>query len=457
MNRRIKSNVYRLLLAAGVCLALGSCGDEAGDAVPQVPVNPDALCALTPHGVEICPVDESVTPITRSATGEPEQKATYAENLGHNFSAEATLEAEPRDARTRAGANLAAGAQYRIVVFDAAGAIVGNVVYKQGSADVVSGKEIKLKAGTYRLFAYSCNSASAIQGLDADNRNVTVNNGDDFMTYTNPAFTISSTDYGSGIQLNISFTRQCARLTVRIIVEGYDDNTVTDARMAVGNVFGSGKWDGTTNTDASTLPTVAGLGSFKKASADASTVDCGSSADNPYLFARPFTDGYISVLQLYLTVGSVTKTIVNINFLNPVTLAKGGSYRLTIHTGNYYVLTSSNPILIGGAKWARTNLQQTGAGVTAPVSFVATPWDYGSYWNWGMRDATRRGEYDVLNADIWSNSADGDEHQDPCRALPGSNWHVPTEDNMNKLLLWQAPKGTKVRINGTINTIGDYS
>lgn len=456
MMNRIKSNVYRLLTTAAICFAVGACSSDEGDSMPQVPANPDALCAITPHAIEISPVDASTTPITRSATGEPEQKATYAENLGHNYSAEATLEAVPQEAQTRAATNLAAGAQYRIVVFDSSGAIVGNVVYKQGSTAVVSGNAIKLKAGTYRLFAYTFNSTSAIRGLDADNRNVTVNNGGDFMTYTNTAFTISSTDYGSGKQLNISFTRQCARLTVRIIVEGYDDNTVTVANLNIGNVFGLSKWDGTMNTDASTLPTVAGESFIAKVSDDASIVDCGALGVS-CLFSRPFTDQYISVSDLYLIIQGVgVKRFSDFTFPNPVTLVKGGSYRLTIHTGNYYVLTRTNPVTIGGVKWARTNLQQTGSGVTAPVSFVGNPWDYGSYWNWGMRDATiwGSGGYN-LQAPWWNISTPGHANQDPCRSL-GSGWRLPSKDELNSLVNNPVPSGTKVRINGVINTIGSY-
>lgn len=455
MMNRIKSYVYRLLTTAAICFAVGACSNDEGDSMPQVPANPDALCAITPHAVEINQVDASTTPLTRSATGEPEQKVTYAENLGHNYSAEATLEAVPQEAQTRAATNLAAGAQYRIVVYDSSGAIVGNVVYKQGSTAVVSGNVIKLKAGTYRLFAYTFNSTSAIRGLDADNRNVTVNSGEDFMTYTDVGYTVTSTDYGTGKQLNISFTRQCARLTVTIIVEGYTDNTITAATVEISDVFGSGsKWDGTTNTDAATLTPVAGTASLTKASADASSVDCGLASDNPYLITSPCSNQTISVSWLRVTNQGVLNSPADFTFPNPVTLVKGGSYRLTIHTGNYYVLTRTNPVTIGGVKWARTNLQQTGSGVTAPVSFVGNPWDYGSYWNWGMRDATISGLNIYLHGNVqWNLSTPGHENQDPCRSL-GSGWRLPSEDELNSLVNNPVPSGTKVRINGVINTIG---
>lgn len=458
MNRIIISNVHRLLATAAVCLALGACSGEEGTPMPeapQVPANPDALCTLTPHAVEICPVDVSATPLTRSATGEPEQKVTYAENLGHNFSAEATLEAEPQDAQTRAAGYLAAAAQYRIVVYDnSSGAIVGNVVYKKGSADVVSGDVIKLKAGTYRLFAYTFNSSSNIRGLDADNRNVTVNSGEDFMTYT-LGFTISSADYGSGKQLNISFVRQCARLTVTIVVEGYTDNNVTAASLKVGNVFGSGssKWNGFANTDASTLASVAGTASLYNITAYTSSVDCGPSTNKKYLITSPCSNQTISISDMVVDRSGLEFTYTTpFTFPNPVTLVKGGSYRLTIHTGDYYVLTPTNPVTINGMKWARSNLLQTGAGDSAPVSFVKNPWDYGSYWNWGMRDATALGYFIYIQGNAnWVVATPGNANQDPCRSL-GSGWYLPKQNQLIYLLNSFPVVGTKVRINGTINT-----
>lgn len=454
MINRTESKIYAWL--AALCFAAWSCGGDGGSPIsgmPEVPAHPDGFCTVTPHTIDISPVDASVTPLTRSATGEPGQKATYAANLGHNYSAEATLEAVPQEVRTRAGANLEADARYRIVVFDGTGTVVGNVVYKAGSSEVVSGNEIKLQEGTYRLFAYTFNSASDIRALDADNKNVTVNSGEDFMTCTNANFTVTSAEYSGGKQLDISFVRQCARLTVTIVAEAYTDNTISAASLTIGNVFANGsKWNGITNTDASVLPSAAGTAALTKASGNAESVDCGLAANNPYLITPPCSDQTISVSGLNVTIGGVAKTPADIHIPTPVTLAKGGSYKLTLYIGNYYVLTRTNPVTIGGVKWARTNLEQTGSGDSAPISFVANPWDYGSHWNWGIRDATQYGSNVYpTEAAPWNNSTAGHANQDPCRSL-GSGWRLPTKGDMNSLTNNPAPSGTKVKINGAVNT-----
>lgn len=454
--------IYKLqiLLAMTACLAILSCCDGGAaslsdipeaPATPAVPADPNALCAVIPNEVGIANVEVSETPLTRSASGEPEQKATFSANLGHNYSAEAVLEALPQEPQTRATVNLADGIQYRMVVFDSSNKEVGNVVYKVGSPDIVNGKAIKLQAGTYRLFCCSINSTTKVNALSGTS--VTTEIGSDFMTYTDASFEIKPTDYGTGKKVNITFTRQCAKLTVTVKADGYSNNTITAASLTLGSVFGGeANWNCLTNTDASTLAYSNGTRALVKVSSNGASVDCGKDASTPHIFVAPFTNQTISVSNLKVTIpNNGDKTPANFNFPSKVTLTQGRSYRLTITVAGCYVLTSTNPVTIAGIKWARTNLQQTGSGISAPVSLVSDPWDYGSRWVWGKRDAAEIAT--VISDAPWTDASGSS--QDPCRAY-GPGWRLPTSDEFKNLIAKKAPVNTRVKISNSVETVNDY-
>lgn len=453
--------IYKLqiFLAMTACLAILSCCDGGAASLsdipeapetPAVPADPNALCAVIPNVVGIANVDVSEMPLTRSASGEPEQKATFSANLGHNYSAEAVLEALPQEPQTRAPVSLAEGIWYRMVVFDSSNKEVGNVVYKVGSTDILDGEAIRLQAGTYRLFCCSMNSDTSVNTLTGTS--VTTEIGSDFMTYTDASFVIGPSDYGTGKKVNITFTRQCAKLTVKVKADGYSDNTITAASLTLGNVFNQeATWNALTKTDASTLLYSNGTRALVKAS-NGTSVDCGKDASTPHIFVAPFSNQPISVSNLSVAItNNGTKAPANFNFPSNVTLMKGGSYRLTITVAGYYVLTSTNPVTIAGIRWARTNLQQSGNGDSAPVSFVSNPWDYGSHWNWGMRDAAVIDSEVYLHGEVnWT--ATSGTNQDPCRAY-GSDWRLPTRENAAALIAKMAPVNTKVKISNVVETV----
>lgn len=452
--------VFRILFVAVGCLGILCCSGEGHSSLPGVPetpvvpADPDALCAVLPGAIEIASVDVSETPLTRSATGEPEQKVEYSANLGHNFSVEGTLEAEPQTPHTRAAVSLGNDVQYRMVVFNTSNAVVGNVVYKVGSTEVVSGTAIRLQAGTYRLFCYSFNSTSAIPDLDTDNKNVTVKAGEDFMTYTEVTFTIGSSDYAGGKKVIIKFVRQCAKLTVTVKAAEYTDNTIVDASLSLSSMFGDNKWNGVLNTDASVMTAASGSISLIKGSTAGASVDCGKDGSTPYACVAPFTGQTITATNLTASLGGKEVTPATISFPKPVTLAKGGSYRLTINLQPYYILTTTNPVNIGGIKWASSNLQQVVGNTT--VEFALKPWNIGSYWTWGIRDATQYSDNTYLTGDKqWTDITGG--NADPCSALNlSTSWRLPTLANMDILKGKKAIGGAKVKINGKIYTANGY-
>lgn len=452
----------RILSMAAICFAVLSCNNEDSSSlqevpdVSEVPTDPDALCAVIPNTIAIGNVDVSEIPLTRSATSEPERKVEYSANLGYNYSVEGVLEAVPQTPQTRTEASLDTDVLYRMVVFDSSNAIVGNVVYKVGSATPVSGDAIILKAGDYRLFCYSFNSTSNIKDLEADRQNVIVNNGEDFMTYTNANFQVLSSDIPTGKSVDIKFVRQCARLTLTVKATYYSNNTITGARATLTNVFGNTRWNGVSNDDASILATVTGNMSLMKASGNAASVNCGKNASTPYTCVTPFSGKTIGVSGMTVDIsGNGTKTIGTFNFPGSVTFVKGGNYRLTINLAGYYVLTPTSPVTIGGVKWARTNLQQSGSGDSAPVSFVANPWDYGSRWSWGIRDATKYGVSISLAGDGQTWTATSGANADPCRSL-GSSWRLPTRENIASLTDNIAASGSNVKIDRNIYTIANH-
>lgn len=453
--------IYKLqiLLAMTACLAILSCCD-GGDAslsdipeapeTPAVPADPNALCAVIPNVVGIANVDVSETPLTRSASGEPEQKATFSANLGHNYSAEAVLEALPQEAQTRAPVKLADDILYRMVVFDDSNQVVGNVVYKVGSTGIESGDAIKLQTGNYRLFCCSMNSKTDINVVNPDG-SVNTAQGTDFMTYTEADFRIEPTDYGSGKKVNIAFVRQCAKLTVTVKAVEYSNNTITAASLTLGNVFNQeANWDALTKTDNEMLTYDTGTRALIKVTNNGASVDCGKDNSTPYIYVAPFSNQTISVSNLSVGItNNGDKTPGVFNFPSNVTLVKGGSYRLTITVAAYYVLTSTDLVTIAGISWARTNLQQS-SGNTA-VSLVSNPWDYGSYWNWGMRDASVRDVNTFLPGDVTWPAISG-ANQDPCRAY-NSNWRLPTKEKFDALVTKKAPANTKVKISNVVETV----
>ena len=454
----MKSNVSVFLTMAAFCLATWACSGEDSTSlspapeIPEQPIDPDALCTITPRSVAIAPVEASQTPLTRSATGEPVQEVTYAENLAHNTSVEATLEAMPQEAQTRAVA-LGSNVKYRVVVYDNAGAIVNNLVYTGNSTTPDGGESLQLKVGTYRLFAYSFNTNSA-RDLNADGTVDVLNTGD-FMTYTDPNFTVTAADLTKVKSLDINFIRQFAKLILTIKAEHYNVNTITAAQATLSNVFGNTQWtwNGVSNSDASNLNTTAGNVNLVKAVANGASVDCGVNTWTPCIYVPPISNQTITATSASATIDGAKKTLSNFRFPKTVTLVKGQSYRLTITFGNYYVLTNTNPVVINSQKWAKTNLQQSGSGSNAPVSFVTNPWDAGSKWKWGMRDAQAGDAFS--NNESWDDTT-GD-HQDPCRAL-GNRWRLPTQDDCTYLINnSKAQSGTKVKINGVVKTVNDNS
>lgn len=151
----------------------------------------------------------------------------------------------------------------------------------------------------------------------------------------------------------------------------------------------------------------------------------------------------------------VTVTAQSVTVEDWGTTSDAGSEDIYAEESDYYVVTGgTDPVTIGGIKWARSNLVQTGSGVTAPVSLAGAPLGAGSHWNWGMRDATRCTEFDMqYGADPWDSPTPGDDNQDPCRSL-GTGWRLPTQTELGKLVDKAAPSGTKVKIGNTTGTIG---
>lgn len=153
----------------------------------------------------------------------------------------------------------------------------------------------------------------------------------------------------------------------------------------------------------------------------------------------------------------VTVTAESVTVEDWGTTSDIGSEDIYGEESDYYVVTGgTDPVTIGGIKWARSNLVQTGSGVNAPVSLAGTPLDAGSHWNWGMRDAALYGASDFLTGTGSWESPDPGDHQDPCRAL-GQGWRLPTNADFTLLLNKYVPKDTKVKIGGKEGTITGYT
>lgn len=416
LNRQLRARTAHPATAAVISLimafSLSGCSSEENDSLAgSDPAGSGEATLVLPKDIVVTAFDN--TPTTRS-NGEPEKETTsfnVADNQGVIIdTGKGGVAEQPVSPQTRA-INMTTGVHYRVVIYKSG----ESTIYKQyefaaGTATPIGGGVITLASGSYELFAYSFNNTNAIPELSADN-NITVSDGDDFMSTNTIPQTITTNQMGTTINLSqLTFQRRCCKVWVKVESIAYDDTAINNCNVTLGKLPASATWN---LKSSSSFTGVSGETTW-------TAISNKSSAKN-----TPITASHIMIpkssLSLSLTTATFNtnknsskgikefsfsgKTVPAINFTT------GSQYLISMRGMGAYVLTTPGPVTIGGKKWSAYNS-------TSGKGFVAKPWDYGNYFNFN----------DAKNA-----CPDG--------------WHTPNSAELGVLPSKVLPKGSFVLIN----------
>lgn len=328
--------------------------------------------------------------------------------------------AEPSSPHTRAVTNLPSGIRYRVVVYKDA-EYAAKIIYKQceyqgGSTNPVSGNNITLPAGSYKIFAYSFNTTAALPELASSA--ISVKDGDDFMSTDIVSQTISASQMGTNISLAITFKRRCCNIWVKIESIAYTNTAISNCTVSLNNLPEQANWNVGGTSFTQTGSTTKTKTYFSNAS---------SSADTPLTkstICLPLGSRVLSMDYNFQTNDGGpggTKTFSKTNQALPSANLQSGSQYLFTMSGIGAWVPTEPYATIGGKKWSAYNVANTSN------QFVSKPWEYGYYFTFN----------------------------DAKSACP-SGWSTPTQTHLNVLPGKVIPANTYVRINNTTYKSGSY-
>lgn len=421
--RQMRSQTAHLAIAAAISLlmAFGLSGCSNEDSVGLADSDPSHSGEATlvlPSDIEVTEFDS--TPMTR-ANGDIE-KETASFNVDDNQgviidTGKGGVSDHPTSPQTRAF-NMNTGVHYRVVIYKSS----ESTIYKQyefiaGTATPISGgSSITLAAGSYDIYAYSFNKAEAISELSLTS-DISVKDGDDFMSTNKIPQTISANQMGTTINLSqLTFQRRCCNVWVKIESIAYDDTAINDCNVTLGKLPVSAAWN------------IRSSSSFTGVSGEItwSAISNKSSGKN-----TPITASHIMIPKSSLSLSLPTATfktnkngskgVKEFSFsgrsIPSISFASGSQYLISIRGMGAYVPTTPGPVTIGEHKWSVYNS-------TKDNGFVSNPWDYGYYFNFT-------------------------EAQSACP----SGWRTPSTTEFNTLSSKAIPKNSYVLINNKVYQI----
>ena len=423
--RQMRSQTAHLAIAAAISLlmAFGLSGCSNEDSVGLADSDPSHSGEATlvlPSDIEVTEFDS--TPMTR-ANGDIE-KETASFNVDDNQgviidTGKGGVSDHPTSPQTRAF-NMNTGVHYRVVIYKSS----ESTIYKQyefiaGTATPISGgSSITLAAGSYDIYAYSFNKAEAISELSLTS-DISVKDGDDFMSTNKIPQTISANQMGTTINLSqLTFQRRCCNVWVKVESIAYDDTAINDCNVTLGKLPVSATWN---LKSSSSFTGVSGETTW-------SAISNKSSGKN-----TPITASHIMIPKSSLSLSLPTATfntnkngskgVKEFSFsgssVPSISFASGSQYLISIRGLGAYVPTTPSPVTIGGKKWSAYNS-------TSGKGFVSNPWDYGYYFTFS----------------------------DAQSACP-SGWHTPSKDELSVLPSKVIPKNSYVLINNKVYQINN--
>lgn len=402
-----KHTVTALILST--CL-LSGCSSDSDNVINREPAS-DGVASVSFSNVSI--TDFSGNPVTR-ADGSVEQ-----ERIGYNLGDEQGFQlvtqqgsAVPASPQTRSVSNLPDGIHYRVVVYKSTeypNRIYKQCEYKGGSSTPISGNAITLPAGTYKIFAYSFNTATTLPELTSNT--ISVNDGDDFMTADVANKTINSSDMGLSISFPLTFKRRCCNIWVKVESIAYTNTAISNCTVSLNNLPAEATWSVQNAAFTQTGTSITSKTYFSSAS---------SGSNKP-----------LTASKICLPLGS-RKLSMNYNFKTNAgkTTFKKADQELTVTnftSGNQYLfrmsgvgayVPSTGSATINGVKWSATN-------AALGKKFVTSPLDYGYYFIF-------------------------DEAQTACP----STWSTPSESQFQSLKGKVMPNGSKVYLSDKLYQVG---
>lgn len=410
----IAAAVVILLLSLG----LSGCSNDENESFPASDHTNSGEATLV-FSKDIVVNEFDSTPMTR-ANGEPE-KETTSFNVDDNQgviidTGKGGVDDHQSSPETRA-INMTTGVHYRVVIYkNGETAIYKQYEFAAGTATPIGSSSITLASGTYELFAYSFNKAETIPELPA-NSNITVQDGDDFMSTDKIPQTITANQMGTTISLSqLTFQRRCCNVWVKVESIAYDDTAINDCNVTLGKLPVSATWN---LYSSSGFTEVLGETTWSAISAQSSAAK------------TPITASHIMIPKSSLKLSLPTATFnTNRNgskgqkdfsfsgqSVPSISFVSGSQYLISIRGIGAYVPTTPGPVTIGGYKWSAYNS-------TSGKGFVANPWDYGYYFTFSGAP----------------------------NACP-SGWHTPSQSELGVLPGKVIPNNSYVLVNDSVYQI----
>lgn len=317
-----------------------------------------------------------------------------------------TVQPEPL-VQTRA---VLANVQFRLLAYKSSistANYVGQCDYLTNGSGVAVAQTatLKLLPGSYVFVCYSYGTNKDLAAFNgASATTISVQNGDDFMTWTSGTVTVTPDSSGQYSLSSITFTRQCSQLEICVQAKGFPNNNNVTACAAT--VSGLGNTPANWSIGANDI-TITGTS--------------GSNVTWPSINSPTVYSNKVIILPAssrQVTVKLTTLRVNSTDYDNKVSVktaerqfVKGGSYRITLKV-------EPNSIHACQYHWAKANLESSGV-------FAASQTDYGGYFGWNTT-STAANTY---------NNGNYSEANDPCyQVAPIGTWYTPSEAQLTNLM-----------------------
>lgn len=297
----------------------------------------------------------------------------------------------------------------------------GDYKIESGTTSALEGHELSIPSGKYLFVCYSYGETTDMPIFEPTLITVPVGQIQDFMIYTKYDVNVKPNMDGTFTVEDIQFTRQSAQLSIEVIAEGFDDNTIKSSKATVSNLN-----DNSVNWPLAggilPLSGTSGELDFTWSTLNKDTIVSGKSIVLP-IKPRTLTVNFAELKIGNTTFKNIAASIKNTEFV------AAGNYKLSIKV-------TQNYIEFDGVKWAKGNLYLE----NGEYKFEANQEDYhtgltgGSYFNWN-----------VLTNDLNDvNTGNYSYANDPCsKVLPEGTWQTPAYEQtllFENNYVWDADK-----------------
>lgn len=318
-----------------------------------------------------------------------------------------TVQPEPL-VQTRA---VLANVQFRLLAYKSSistANYVGQCDYLTNGSGVAVAQTatLKLLPGSYVFVCYSYGTNKDLAAFNgASATTISVQNGDDFMTWTSGTVTVTPDSSGQYSLSGVTFTRQCSQLEICVQATGFPNSNNVTACVATVSGLSNTPANWSIGANDISIEGTSGSMEVRWTSLNSATVYSNK------VIILPASSRQVTVKLTTLRVNSKDYD----NKVSVKTAArqfvKGGSYRITLKVG-------PNSISACNYNWAKANLKSSGV-------FEASQTAYGGYFGWNTTSTAT----DTYNSGSYS------EANDPCyQVAPKGTWYTPSEAQLTNLM-----------------------